>query len=130
MIKRVFSIVLYFKFVILTLAARLAFTKQGRRLPGNSCAINVMDILVYIFLTIHIVLSCIGTIKIKNTIYLNNRRKIINLICLWLIPFLWFLILTIMLKRTPGSYEMEIKNDVSSNNFYESGKGNPFLPRN
>ena len=46
----------------------------------------------------------------KNIIF-TGKVKLIHLIMIWLIPFLWILILKSLIKSSPGSYEVENKND-------------------
>ena len=84
-----------------------------------------MKIILILLLLAHIVLSLIETRRIIKTVMLDKKQKKINIILQWIIPFLWFILINSLLKTTPGSFEVPVKNDVSSNNYYESGKGNP-----
>lgn len=86
---------------------------------------NIPEIISGLICIIHIVLSIIGTRRILSTILLDPKKKKINIVLLWLIPFLWYQLVKNILKRTPGSHEIPIKNDISSNVFHESGKGAP-----
>ncbi|HMT27693.1 MAG TPA: hypothetical protein PKD91_00295 [Bacteroidia bacterium] len=73
----------------------------------------------------HVWLSLKGTrILLKSTILTAKRRQY-NIILLWTIPIVWYLLVRTIHKRTPGSHEVPVKNDVSSNNLFESGVGAP-----
>ena len=66
------------------------------------------------------------SVAVIKTPVLSTGRKVINVILIWLLPFFWaMLIRQVLVLKNSGSYEIDIKNDVSSNNFYESGKGRP-----
>lgn len=83
------------------------------------------QILSLLILLTHVVLASIGTrVLLKSTI-LTTKRIHYNLILLWTIPFIWYLLVRAIHKRTPGSHEVRIKNDVSSSVFHESGAGAP-----
>lgn len=73
----------------------------------------------------HLVWALLAIIKVVKTIELSKKQKTFNIIGIILIPFLWSLLIFYMLKKERPSYEEEVKNDVSSNNFYESGLGAP-----
>lgn len=83
------------------------------------------QILLLLTLLTHVVLASIGTrVLVKSTV-LPIKRIRYNLILLWLFPFVWYLLVRAVHKRTPGSHEVPIKNDVSSSVFHESGAGAP-----
>ncbi len=79
------------------------------------------EVILISIIIVHIILSTIGTIKIQKTQQLDFKKKRINQILIWSVPFLWFVLIISILRKTPGSDEMKIKNDVSSNGFHESG---------
>ena len=54
-------------------------------------------------------------------VYLTKRQKNINLIVIWLIPFIWILFLKTFFQSTPGSHQVKIKKNRDS--FTESGFG-------
>ncbi len=66
-------------------------------------------------------IRCVRTIN--RTAVFSSRQKNIHRVLAFLIPFIWSLIINEMTQKTPGSNEIEEKNDVSSNNWYESGIG-------
>ena len=78
-----------------------------------------------ILVLIHFVLSIIGTRVLLKTAILTRLQKRLNLILLWTLPVIWYLFVKTIYKKTPGSHEVPVKNDVSSNNSYESGIGAP-----
>jgi putative Ca2+/H+ antiporter (TMEM165/GDT1 family) len=71
----------------------------------------------------HLVCALLAIIKVIKTIQLSKKQKIWNVIGVIFVPFLWALLIFYMFKEELPSYEIEEKNDVSSNNFYESRKG-------
>ena len=80
-------------------------------------------ILIGLFAVIHIVL-CIKAIRaISNTIVLSPKYKRINIVLCVVVPYFWSVIIVKVIKRMPGSDEVDVKNDSSSYNFYESRKG-------
>ena len=83
------------------------------------------QIISLLFILTHIVLSLIGTSILLKSNILTAKRRRYNLILLWTIPFIWYLLIRAIHKMTPGSHEVPIKNDVSSNGSYESGLGAP-----
>ena len=82
-----------------------------------------MKYIITTIIILYIYFSLKGTNKILRTVYLDKSKRILNLVLLWLIPFLWYFVVMQILSKTPGSHQVKIKNDVSSNNFYESGLG-------
>ncbi len=81
------------------------------------------QIVFILLLMTHVVLSLVATRVISKSNILTRRQKWINLFLVWTIPFVWFLVIRTLHKKIPGSFEIPTKNDVSSNNFYESGLG-------
>lgn len=73
----------------------------------------------------HLVFALFAIVKIKKTIELSKRQKIWNVLGVIVVPFFWTLLIFYMFKKEPPSYEIEVKNDVSSNNYHESGLGAP-----
>lgn len=73
----------------------------------------------------HVILSFVGTSILLRSNILTTKRRRYNLILLWTIPYIWYLLVRTIHKKTPGSHEVPIKNDVSSRVFHESGAGAP-----
>ena len=73
----------------------------------------------------HIVLATQGTKLLLKSRILNPTRIRYNIVLLWTIPILWYILIKVIHQKNPGSHEVPIKNDRSSNNFYESGLGGP-----
>lgn len=85
-----------------------------------------MEIAIIIVFVVYILFSAYYSFKIYNTISLDRSKKLINILLTWILPFIWIYIFKdILLKTNPGSYEIEVKNNRSSSNFYESGAGRP-----
>lgn len=82
-------------------------------------------IILITVLLIHLILAILGTLQLSKSTRFTKIQIRYNIILLWIIPFLWYLLIRIMHKKIPGSHEVPIKNDVSSNNSYESGLGAP-----
>ena len=84
------------------------------------------QLILFILITLtHVIFSVVGTSILLKSKNLANERRRYNIILLWTIPLIWYLLVRTIHKRTPGSHEVPIKNDVSSNNSYESGLGAP-----
>ncbi|MES2848246.1 MAG: hypothetical protein V4685_04280 [Bacteroidota bacterium] len=49
--------------------------------------------------------------KLKTNIVFSGAVKTFHLIMIWIVPFLWILILKALTKTTPGSYEIEKKEE-------------------
>jgi len=74
----------------------------------------------------HVILASIGTKTVLKSTILTRRQIRINLILLWTIPLIWYLLVKTVHKKTPGSHEVPIKDDVTNNPFHESGAGAPY----
>lgn len=85
----------------------------------------MFELILILIILAHIILSIIGTVMISRSTVLDQKKGL-NILLLWLVPFLWFVLIKYLIKPTPGSNEVPIKNDVSSNVFHESGKGAPY----
>ena len=79
--------------------------------------------ILFIAFGMHMMFALIGSWKLYKSNILTHRQKMINAILLWLIPFIWYLLIESLHKKTPGSHEVPKKDDVSNNPFHESGKG-------
>lgn len=84
-------------------------------------------IILLIALIIHLCLSVYGTSLIWKSIKFTEYQRRMNILFLWLFPFIWFLLVKSIMKRIPGSHEIKEKDDVTNNLFHESGKGSPWL---
>ena len=73
----------------------------------------------------HVAFASIAIVKLITTIQLSKKQKIYNVVAIIIFPFFWSVLIIYMFKKERPSYEEEVKNDVSSNNFYESGLGAP-----
>lgn len=67
----------------------------------------------------HILLSIFGAIAIKKTFLFDSQKKRLNIILIWAIPFIWFILIKQILKQTSN----DTKKKGSKSNFYESEKG-------
>lgn len=86
---------------------------------------ELRGVTLLIGLIIHILLSVNGTIILWNSIRFTKNQKQVNTVILWLFPFVWYILIKGMIKRTPGSHEIKKKDDTTNNPFHESGKGSP-----
>jgi hypothetical protein len=48
-------------------------------------------------------------LSFKKNILFSGRVKNVNLVMMWVVPFIWVLLLKALTKSTPGSYEVEKK---------------------
>ena len=76
-------------------------------------------------LAAHLVVAAFAIVNTVKTNEFSKKQRAVNIILILLIPFIWAFLVHYLLKPEPGSFEVEVKNDVSSNNFYESGSGAP-----
>jgi prolipoprotein diacylglyceryltransferase len=86
---------------------------------------SIFIITVTILLLAHIFIAAYMVSKTAKTIVFTKAQKIYNIILIIIFPFFWSALIYYMLKKEPYSYEIEVKNDVSSNRYYESGYGAP-----
>jgi hypothetical protein len=85
------------------------------------------EVFISIIVLAYIAFSGYYSFTLYKTDQLSSSRKLFHILMVWLLPFIWIVLIREMLfKRTDGSYEVKIKNDVSSNQFHESGKGFPW----
>lgn len=62
--------------------------------------------------------------KFKKNIIFSGRIKIFHLIMIWVVPFFWILLLKALTKTTPGSHEIENKEEPES--FSKSAYGGTY----
>jgi hypothetical protein len=86
---------------------------------------SIFAIILAILLCIHAIMAGFTITKTAKTIVFTKKQKTYNIILIVVIPFFWSVLIYYMLKKEPYSYEIEAKNDYSSNNFDESGLGAP-----
>ena len=49
--------------------------------------------------------------KLKKNIAFSKNVRRFHQVMIWMVPFIWGLLLTSLIKTTPGSYEIEKKED-------------------
>lgn len=74
-----------------------------------------LPVTFYLFYTIHY------TFVLFKNVFLTGRQRIINLVLIWLIPFIWILFLKTFFKSVPGSHQIKKRKDTDR--FIESGLG-------
>ena len=76
---------------------------------------NKLFIIRAIILTIFAIAYLVFTIryyrKLKKNITFSKNVRRFHQVMIWLVPFIWGLFLTSLIKTTPGSYEIEKKDD-------------------
>jgi len=73
-----------------------------------------LPIAIYVVYTIHY------SFVLRKNVLLSRRRKIINLVLIWMLPFIWIQFLKTFFKSVPGSHQVKRKKTES---FTESGLG-------
>jgi len=63
----------------------------------------------------------------KKCIIFSSRIKTFHLIMIWAVPFIWILLLKALTKTTPGSYEIEKKEEPES--FSQSAYGGTYTTK-
>ena len=89
------------------------------------------EIIIYGLLTVYFIYSLMYSEEFwQAKTHYSKRQKIVHLILIWLVPFLWVLLLKSINKPTPGSHHYSEKrrehplNNVDGDSpFNESGKG-------
>ena len=73
------------------------------------------ELVGYIILLVTLVLYFIYTIRftktLKPTLLFSPPIKYFHLIMIWIVPFLWLIILKALTSTTPGSHEVEKKQN-------------------
>ncbi len=78
--------------------------------------------LLFGLLTIYFIWTMTYAIKFnRNESFFNKRQKLIHNVLIWMVPFLWIMILKIILQPTPGT--ASLKKTKDKGHFYESGIG-------
>jgi hypothetical protein len=80
-------------------------------------------LLLTLIIIAHLACSVFGTYEIRQSILLTRNQKLLNVLFLWLILFLWYLAIKSIHKKSLGSEHFPIKNDKTSDNFYDNGDG-------
>jgi hypothetical protein len=68
-------------------------------------------VIIILFLTSYFFFTIRQFRIIKKNILYTNRIKMVHLIMIWLVPFVWALLLVALSKSAPGSYEVAQKVD-------------------
>lgn len=66
---------------------------------------TVIIVIVYLFVTIRY------SIGLRKSILFPKRTKIVHIILIWAIPFIWIVILKSLTEPTPGSHQFDNKKD-------------------
>lgn len=82
------------------------------------------ELIKYVLIVLPVLFYFIYSIRYSFVLSKNiflTRRQTINLILIWIIPFIWVLFLKTFFEPTPGSHQIKRKKD--SDSFAESGLG-------
>jgi hypothetical protein len=79
--------------------------------------------IIAVFLTVYFVYGMIITGKIKESPILDKPKKNLNIILLWVIPFIWGLIVLAMIKPSNTSHA-DRKKLSKRQRYHESGYSN------
>ena len=82
-------------------------------------------IILLVVVICYIIFAILGTRKVLKTVVFEKKQKRLNIVLLWVVPFLWYWIINSILKPIPGSSEFTDEEKHQSNQFYESGLGAP-----
>ena len=77
-----------------------------------------MYFILFVVLSVHIGYAIYVMPKLKVSVLFTGRLKVIHLIPLWSIPFLWGLVIVTLTKISPGTDQEELEfDDVNPNAF-------------
>ena len=73
--------------------------------------IYVRIIIVIAFLIPYVIFTAKNFRTLQKDKIFKRGLKLFHMIMIWLVPFIWIWLLKVLSKRTPGSYEIEKKED-------------------
>jgi hypothetical protein len=77
-----------------------------------------MYFILFIVLSAHIGYAISVMPKLRESVIFSKKLKVVHLILMWIIPFLWSLLIVMLTKRSPGTDEEELTfDDVNPNPF-------------
>jgi hypothetical protein len=77
-----------------------------------------MYFILFVVLVAHICYAIYVMPKLRGSVLFTRKLKVIHLILLWIIPFLWGLLLVTLTKKSPGTDQEELDfDDVNPNAF-------------
>ena len=77
-----------------------------------------MHFILFAVLIAHICYAIYVMPKLRDSVLFTGKLKLIHLILLWSIPFLWGLVITTITKKSPGTDQEELTfDDVNPNAF-------------
>lgn len=82
--------------------------------------------MVYLILAVLTLIYIIVTLKFaikfgKMDTCFSDKQKFAHEILIWMIPFFWIIVVSTLMKPTPGSHEFKKKDE--DDGFYESNLG-------
>ncbi|MFT3748328.1 MAG: hypothetical protein QM768_08435 [Agriterribacter sp.] len=72
----------------------------------------VIDVLLVALFVIYLLFSIRYTISLYKSKIFSGKIKMIHFIMIWLVPIIWGWLLNNLQKTTPGSHEVEKKEDT------------------
>lgn len=77
-----------------------------------------MYFILFAVLVVHVCYAIYVMPKLRSSVVITGKLKVIHLILLWSIPFLWGLLVTTLTKKSPGTDQEELTfDDVNPNAF-------------
>jgi len=73
--------------------------------------IIIQVIIVLITFIGYLIFTARYFVSLQGNIVFSKRMKLVHSILIWLIPFVWIFLLKGLTKRTPGSHEIEQKEE-------------------
>jgi hypothetical protein len=68
-------------------------------------------LLIFTLLIIYIIYTIRYFLVVRKSLFFSGKIKVLHLVLIWLIPFIWIFILKNLTKSTPGSYEGKNKDN-------------------
>jgi hypothetical protein len=69
----------------------------------------VKELIIIVAIITYFIITLRYSFVLRKSVVLTGKIKTLHLVLIWLIPFVWIFILKTLIKRTPGSYEVEKK---------------------
>lgn len=84
-----------------------------------------MEYILIIIIIFYLTISIRTTLNVKKNIIFSNKRKRINYILVWLLPFVWAILYYSVnsIKSEEGSYHFENKKNKDDPGYMDYGSG-------
>jgi hypothetical protein len=71
----------------------------------------IRGILISVLIISYFVITIRYLLVFRKSVIFTGNVRVLHVVLIWLIPFIWILILKSLTKSTPGSFEVETKEE-------------------